>query len=191
MPTPSTVKLVILDRDGVINQDSDDYIKSADEWQPIPGSIEAIARLCDAGYSVAVATNQSGLGRGLFELDDLEAIHDKMRELVESAGGHIAGIYYCPHLPTTGCNCRKPAPGLLDAIAEDFSISLEGLTFIGDSLKDLQAGAARLCRPILLRTGKGTDYEKQLADEPNAQVRNAAVYNDLASAVDSLLEKES
>lgn len=191
MPTHSAVKLVILDRDGVINQDSDNYIKSADEWQPIPGSIEAIARLCDAGYSVAVATNQSGLGRGLFDLDDLEAIHDKMRELVESAGGHIAGIYYCPHLPTAGCNCRKPAPGLLDAIAEDFSTSLEGLAFIGDSLKDLQAGAARQCRPILLRTGKGASYEKQLADEPNAQVRNATVYNDLASAVDSLLEKGS
>lgn len=191
MPTHSAVKLVILDRDGVINQDSDNYIKSADEWQPIPGSIEAIARLCDAGYSVAVATNQSGLGRGLFDLDDLEAIHDKMRELVESAGGHIAGIYYCPHLPTAGCNCRKPAPGLLDAIAEDFSTSLEGLAFIGDSLKDLQAGAARQCRPILLRTGKGARYEKQLANEPHPQVRNATVYKDLASAVDSLLEKGS
>ena len=182
-------KLIILDRDGVINQDSDAYIKSADEWQPIPGSIDAISRLCDAGYDVAVATNQSGLARELFDLDDLEAIHDKMRGLVETAGGHIAGIYYCPHLPTAGCNCRKPAPGLLDAIAEDFSTSLSGVVFIGDSLKDLQAGVQRQCRPMLVRTGKGAAYENQLANETNEQVRNAQVHNDLASAVDYLLEE--
>ncbi|OUS10723.1 D-glycero-beta-D-manno-heptose-1,7-bisphosphate 7-phosphatase [Gammaproteobacteria bacterium 53_120_T64] len=181
------MKLIILDRDGVINQDSDDYIKSPDEWQAIPGSIEAIARLCAAGYSVAVATNQSGLGRGLFDLDNLEAIHDKMREQVENAGGHIAGIYYCPHLPTAGCGCRKPAPGLLDAIAEDFSTALTGVVFIGDSLKDLQAGVERQCRPILLRTGKGTAHEKRLADEQHQQVRAADVHDDLASAVDTLL----
>jgi D-glycero-D-manno-heptose 1,7-bisphosphate phosphatase len=183
------MKLIILDRDGVINQDSDAYIKSADEWLPIPGSIDAIARLSVAGYSVVVATNQSGLARGLFDLDDLEAIHDKMRELVAAAGGHIAGIYYCPHLPAAGCTCRKPAPGLLDAIAEDFSASLAGVVFIGDSLKDLQAGVQRQCRPILLRTGKGAGYESQLPDEVNEQVRNAQVYNDLASAVDNLLDE--
>ena len=185
------MKLIILDRDGVINQDSDDYIKSADEWLPIPGSIEAIARLCQAGYSVAVATNQSGLGRELFDLDALEAIHDKMRGLVESAGGHIAGIYYCPHLPTAGCQCRKPAPGLLDAIAEDFSTSLSGIAFIGDSLKDLQAGVERQCLPILVRTGKGTGSEKKLAYEINGLVRSAEVHDDLASAVDNLLENRS
>lgn len=181
------MKLIILDRDGVINQDSDAYIKSADEWLPIPGSIDAIARLCGAGYNVAVATNQSGLARGLFGLDDLEAIHDKMRERVEAAGGHIAGIYYCPHLPTAGCTCRKPAPGLLDAIAEDFSTALTGVVFIGDSLKDLQAGVERQCRPMLVRTGKGAGYESQLPDEVNERVRNARVHDDLASAVDSLL----
>ena len=184
-------KLIILDRDGVINQDSDAYIKSADEWQPIPGSIDAIARLSVAGYSVVVATNQSGLGRGLFDLDDLEAIHDKMRELVEAAGGHIAGIYYCPHLPTAGCACRKPAPGLLDAIAEDFSTSLAGVVFIGDSLKDLQAGVERECQPMLLRTGKGAGYESQLPDEVNEQVRNAQVHDDLASAVDNFLDERN
>lgn len=183
------MKLIILDRDGVINQDSDAYIKSADEWQPIPGSIDAIARLCGAGYSVVVATNQSGLARGLFDLDDLEAIHDKMRELIETAGGHIAGIYYCPHLPTADCTCRKPAPGLLDAIAEDFCTSLDGVTFIGDSLKDLQAGVERQCRPILVRTGKGAGYEGQLPDEANEQVRNTRVHDDLASAVDHLLDE--
>ncbi len=185
------MKLIILDRDGVINQDSDDYIKSADEWQAIPGSIEAIVRLCRAGYSVAVATNQSGLGRGLFDLDDLEAIHDKMRDLVECAGGHIAGIYYCPHLPTASCSCRKPAPGLLDAIAQDFSTSLTGVVFIGDSLKDLQAGVERQCRPILVRTGKGKDQEKKLANEPCPQVRHSQVYNDLSCVVDNLLEERS
>jgi len=185
------MKLIILDRDGVINQDSDTYIKSADEWLPIPGSIDAIARLSGAGYNVAVATNQSGLARGLFDLDDLEAIHDKMRELVEAAGGHIAGIYYCPHLPTAGCSCRKPAPGLLDAISEDFSTSLTNVVFIGDSLKDLQAGVERQCLPILLRTGKGAAYESQLADEANEQVRNTQVHDDLASAVDYLLEERN
>ena len=185
------MKLIILDRDGVINQDSDAYIKSADEWQPIPGSIDAIARLSKAGYHVAVATNQSGLGRELFDLDDLEAIHEKMRELVATAGGHIAGIYYCPHLPTAGCACRKPAPGLLDAIAEDFHTSLSGVSFIGDSLKDLQAGVARQCRPILLRTGKGANHEKRLVDEVNEDVRNAQVHDDLATAVDSLLKERT
>jgi len=185
------MKLIILDRDGVINQDSDDYIKSADEWLPIPGSIDAIARLSHAGYSVAVATNQSGLGRELFDLDALEAIHNKMRGLVESAGGQIAGIYYCPHLPTAGCNCRKPAPGLLDAIAEDFATSLSGIAFIGDSLKDLQAGVERQCRPVLVRTGKGTGSEKQLANESNELVRSAEVHDDLASVVDNLLENRS
>ncbi len=185
------MKLIILDRDGVINQDSDAYIKSADEWQPIPGSIDAIARLSAAGYSVVVATNQSGLGRGLFELDDLEAIHDKMRGQVEAGGGHISGIYYCPHLPTAGCTCRKPAPGLLDAIAQDFSTSLAGVVFIGDSLKDLQAGVERQCQPILLRTGKGAGYEKQLPSQADERVRNAQVHDNLANAVDSLLEKRN
>ncbi len=185
------MKLVILDRDGVINQDSDAYIKSPDEWLPIPGSIDAIARLCAAGYSVVVATNQSGLGRGLFDLDDLEAIHDKMCEIVEAAGGHIAGIYYCPHLPTAGCACRKPAPGLLDAIAKDFCTSLAGVAFIGDSLKDLQAGVERQCRPILLRTGKGSSYESLLPEDVNEHVRNAQVHDDLASAVDSLLNERN
>jgi len=183
------MKLIILDRDGVINQDSDDYIKSADEWLPIPGSIEAIARLCQAGYSVVVATNQSGLGRELFDLDALEAIHDKMRGLVESADGHIAGIYYCPHLPAAGCKCRKPAPGLLDAIALDFSSSLSDIVFIGDSLKDLQAGIQRQCRPILVRTGKGTGTEQKLVDQADERIRKVKVYDDLTSAVDALLEK--
>ena len=183
------MKLIILDRDGVINQDSERYIKSAEEWLPIPGSVEAIARLTQAGYSVAVATNQSGLGRGLFDLDELEAIHDKMRELVAHAGGEIAGIYYCPHLPAAGCTCRKPAPGLLDAIAEDFATTLTDVVFIGDSLKDLQAGVARQCRPVLVRTGKGAAYEKRLGAEAEP-VRHSAVFDDLAGAVDSLLNEE-
>jgi len=183
------MKLIILDRDGVINQDSDNYIKSADEWLPIPGSIEAIARLCLAGYSVAVATNQSGLGRALFDLDALEAIHDKMCGLVESAGGQIAGIYYCPHLPTAGCQCRKPAPGLLDAIALDFATPLSDTVFIGDSLKDLQAGVERQCQPILVRTGKGIGTEQKLAVQADERLRKVKIYADLASAVDALLEK--
>ena len=185
------MKLIILDRDGVINQDSDAYIKSADEWQAIPGSIEAIARLCRAGYSVAIATNQSGLGRGLFNLDALEAIHAKMCGQVERAGGLIAGIYYCPHLPSAGCNCRKPAPGLLDAIRQDFATSLTGVIFIGDSLKDLEAGLQRQCQAVLVRSGKGAGYEKELANNGNEKIRNTPVYDDLASAVDDLLDNRS
>lgn len=185
------MKLVILDRDGVINQDSDAYIKSVDEWLPIPGSIAAITRLCRAGYTVTVATNQSGLARKLFDLDTLEAIHDKMCRLVADNGGEIAGIYYCPHLPTAGCNCRKPAPGLLDAIAEDFATSLVDVPFIGDSLKDLQAGLQRACQPILVRSGKGCEQEKQLALESHTLRQKTLIYNDLSSAVDALLDERS
>ena len=183
------MKLIILDRDGVINQDSADYIKSAKEWQAIPGSMEAIGQLCAAGYTVAVATNQSGLSRGLFDLDDLEAMHEKMRHAAAEFEGSIAGIYYCPHLPAEDCQCRKPAPGLLDAIAADFSVSLVDVPFIGDSLKDLQAGLQRQCRPILVRTGKGSAHEHQL--EEHALSDKTTVYDNLSSAVNHLLKERN
>ncbi len=179
------MKLAILDRDGVINLDSADYIKSAEEWLPLPGSIEAMARLSRAGYTVVVATNQSGLGRGFFDLDDLEAMHAKMANLVEAAGGTVDGIFYCPHTPEDNCRCRKPAPGLLDAIAESFEIDLNGVPVVGDSLRDLKAGLARGCRPLLVRTGKGQTTAKQLAE--SEQFRDIPVFPDLAAAVDFLL----
>ena len=154
--------LVILDRDGVINRDSREFVKSADEWLPLPGSIEAIARASRAGFRVAIATNQSGLSRGYFTLDDLEAIHQRLCEEVEAAGGHIAGIFYCPHLPTEGCSCRKPATGLLSAIETEIGTSPRGCPFVGDSLRDLQAARAFGCDPVLVRTGKGEMTLRQL-----------------------------
>lgn len=181
------MKLVILDRDGVINADSENFIKNADEWVPIPGALDAIARLTAAGYHVAVATNQSGLSRGLFGLDELEAIHHKMCTQVEAAGGLISAIFYCPHLPDEHCTCRKPAPGMLDAIARELDCSLSGVAVIGDSLRDLQAAVQRDCAPILVRTGKGATSETALAQQTDHVLRDAPVYDDLAAAVDALL----
>ncbi len=182
--------LVILDRDGVINEDSDQYIRSLAEWHPIPGSIEAIARLSQAGMQVAIATNQSGLSRGYFGLDELEAIHAELRARVEAAGGQVAAIAYCPHLPGDRCNCRKPRIGLLEAIHRELGLPLAGAPFIGDSLKDLQAAESAGCRPLLVTTGKGSDTRAQLA-MPGVELRNpdaVAVYPDLASAVAAILE---
>lgn len=184
-------KLVILDRDGVINRDADNYIKSVEEWVPLPGSIDAIARLYRAGYSVVVATNQSGIGRGLFDLDDLEAMHAKLSGLLATQGAELAGIFYCPHTPEDQCHCRKPAPGLIDTIAGDFGVSLNGVPLIGDSLRDLQAGLSNHCIPILVRTGKGTATEQKLSSQPEIELRQAAVFDDLGQAVDYLLAQDT
>lgn len=181
------MKLIILDRDGVINQDSPNYIKSAQEWQPIPGSVEAIARLSRSGYTIAVATNQSGLSRGLFGLDELESMHDKMRSLVAEAGGHIDAVYYCPHLPEEGCNCRKPEPGLYRAIAQEFAANLAGVPIIGDSIRDLQACISVGGEPILVRTGKGRESEDQLRVKRNVSLGHIHVFDNLADAVTHLL----
>jgi len=137
------VTLIILDRDGVINQDSDEYVKSAEEWIPLQGSIDAIAKLYRAGFTIVIATNQSGLGRGYFDLDDLEAMHAKLNHLVNDVGAELGGIFYCPHTPDQGCHCRKPQPGLLDAIAVEFEADLTNTVIVGDSLRDLEAGIAR------------------------------------------------
>lgn len=177
-------KLVILDRDGVINEDSDDYIKSVDQWHPVTGSIEAIARLSLAGFKIAVATNQSGLARGYFDETTLANIHNLMNALVEEKGGHIDALCYCPHLPSDNCECRKPLPGLLDQIAASLLVELEGAWFIGDSLKDIQAALARNCVPILVRTGKGSITEAALSKE---QIQAIRVFDDLAQAADFIL----
>jgi D-glycero-D-manno-heptose 1,7-bisphosphate phosphatase len=149
------LKLLILDRDGVINHDSDAYIKTVEEWLPIPGSIEAIAQLSKAGWTVAVATNQSGIARGYYELAVLEAMHDRLRELVAEQGGEVGLIVYCPHGPDEGCDCRKPKPGMLKAIAAHYDVALAGVWFVGDSLGDLEAAKAVDCQPVLVKTGKG------------------------------------
>lgn len=196
--THSALPLVILDRDGVINEDSDAFVKSPEEWQPIAGSIEAIAKLCQAGYQVVIATNQSGIGRELFTVETLEQIHAKMHQYVEDAGGTIAGIFYCPHLPDDACDCRKPLAGLLDELIEQFDLLpanppsskntvLQGVPFVGDSLRDLQAGLARQCQPVLVLTGKGKKTQKQLAETPINFSPSLKVYADLAHFVDDFL----
>ncbi len=149
------MKLVILDRDGTINQDSDQYIKSPAEWKPIPGSLEAIARLTQGGWRIVVATNQSGLSRGLFDMSTLNAIHAEMHRAVGQAGGRIDAIFFCPHAADSNCECRKPKPGLLHEIASRFGVELEGVPMVGDSLRDVAAAAAAGAKPWLVLTGNG------------------------------------
>jgi len=149
------MKLVILDRDGTINQDSDQYIKSPAEWKPIPGSLEAIARLTQNGWRVVVATNQSGIARGLFDMSTLNAIHAEMHRAVGQAGGRIDAIFFCPHSAGSNCECRKPRPGLLREIGERLDVALAGVPMIGDALRDLEAAAAVGAKPCLVLTGKG------------------------------------
>ena len=171
------MKLVILDRDGVINQDSDSFIQSPEEWRPIPGSLEAIARLNHAGYQVILATNQSGVGRGLFEVSTLNAIHDRMHRALAQIGGRVDAIFFCPHAQEANCACRKPRPGLLDEIAKRFNVDLKGVPSVGDSLRDLQASAAVGAAPILVLTGKG----EKTRSEGNLP-EGTQIYPDLAHA---------
>ena len=177
-------KLIILDRDGVINEDSDAYIKTVDEWVPIPGSIKAIARLSQAGYTVVVATNQSGIGRGYYDVATLDAMHARMRELVAAQGGEMGGIFYCPHGPDDGCDCRKPLPGLIDQIVTEYG-DVTGAPLIGDSLRDLQAGIARHCQPVLVLTGKG---QKTLDKGLPENLGDVAIFDSLADFVDHILK---
>ncbi|MEP0201091.1 MAG: D-glycero-beta-D-manno-heptose 1,7-bisphosphate 7-phosphatase [Halioglobus sp.] len=181
--------LIILDRDGVINEDSDNYIRSVNDWHPIEGSVAAIADLSRAGYRIAIATNQSGLSRGYFTLDDLELIHGQLRDLVEAEGGQISGIFYCPHLPEERCQCRKPATGLLDAIERELNEPVTGSPFIGDSLKDLQAAEASGCLPMLVRTGKGNGSFEALQNGTHGLEQSEAVrvFSTLRAAADALL----
>lgn len=177
------MKLIILDRDGVINRDSDQFIKSPDEWTPLPGSLEAIARLNEAGWRVVLASNQSGVGRGLFDMDTLNSINEKMVKRLAAVGGRIDAIFFCPHAADSTCDCRKPKPGMLRQIAERFNMSLEGVPTVGDSLRDLQAGIAVGCVPYLVLTGKG----ERTRDDP-ALPEGTRVFADLAAVVDHLTE---
>ncbi|HEX2667336.1 MAG TPA: D-glycero-beta-D-manno-heptose 1,7-bisphosphate 7-phosphatase [Gammaproteobacteria bacterium] len=176
------MRLVILDRDGVINRESDAFIKTPEEWEPLPGSLEAIARLYKSGYTVVVASNQSGVGRHLFSLDTLAAIHGRMKREVEAAGGKIDSIFFCPHTPGDGCDCRKPKPGLLHQIAERYQLSLKGVPMIGDSARDLAAARAVGGRAILVRTGNGL----KALEEEHDEIED---YADLAAAVSQLLKE--
>ncbi len=178
-------KLVILDRDGVINFDSAQFIKNPDEWKPIPGSLEAIARLTQSGYKVVVATNQSGVGRGLFDMEMLNKIHSKMHKAVVTLGGRIDAIFYCPHAADSKCECRKPKPGMFKRISETLNADLTGIPAIGDSLRDLQASSVLGCLPMLVLTGKG---EKTLS-QGNLPA-GTLEFADLAAAVNYILREE-
>jgi D-glycero-D-manno-heptose 1,7-bisphosphate phosphatase len=172
------MKLVILDRDGVINQDSDQFIKNTTEWKPIPGSLEAIAKLNHAGFRVVVASNQSGIGRGLLDMGALNAINDKMYRVLAQVGGRIDALFYCPHAADANCDCRKPKPGMFIDIAQRFNVDLAGVSSVGDSLRDLQAAATAGAQPMLVLTGKGA-RTKTAGGLPEG----TPVFADLAEAV--------
>jgi len=188
MSTP--LKLIILDRDGTINEERDDYVKSPDEWVPIPGSLEAIARLNHAGWHTVVATNQSGLARGLFDTVTLNAIHTRMNQALATYGGRIDAVFFCPHGPSDGCRCRKPLPGLFELIGERYGVDLADVPLVGDSLRDLQAGAAVGCMPNLVRTGKCARCSDDEVAEILRQVPGAHVHADLAAFAEDTIQGE-
>lgn len=176
-------KVIVLDRDGVINEDSQDYIKSLEEWQPFPQAIEAIARLSRHGWTITVATNQSGVARGYYDEATLQLMHDDLSERVSAAGGRIAHITYCPHGPDDDCECRKPKAGLLDQIQHALNLeSLRGAWMVGDSHRDLEAGIAKGCHPVLVRTGKGRQTEA------SGGLGKAWIFDDLAAFANHLIE---
>ncbi len=177
------LRLIVLDRDGVINRDSRHFVKSPDEWQPLPGSVEAIAELSRAGFTVTVASNQSGLARGLFDRNALRAMHRKLRRLVAANGGRIDRIVVCPHGPDDRCSCRKPAPGLLRRLGRHYGVAMKDVPVIGDSLRDLQAAVAVDARPVLVLTGNGRRTRRALTGD----LAGIDVFDDLASAADALI----
>lgn len=179
-------RMVIIDRDGVINQDSDSYIKSADEWIPISGSLEAICRLKKAGYLVTVASNQSGLARGLYNEETLKQIHDKMDRMLATRGAGVDGIFYCPHGPEENCLCRKPRPGLLLQIANQFDIDLSATPFVGDSISDIHAAKMASALPVLVRTGRGEHVMQSYTEAVDVPT-----YDDLAHFVRDTLRKNA
>ncbi len=181
------MRLVILDRDGVINVDSEEYVRTPEEWVPIPGSLEAIARLCRAAYRVVVVTNQSGVGRGLFDIHTLNKIHARMLDQVRHHGGEIDAIFFCPHHPDTGCACRKPKPGMLEDLAHRLKVTLTGIPVVGDSLRDVQAAAAVKALPVLVRTGCHDITDAMLAETRRAYAAEVLTFADLAAFCDALL----
>ena len=173
------MKICILDRDGTINKDSAEYVKSPAEWQPLPGALEAIARINHAGWHVVLATNQSGLGRGLFDMSALNAMHSKMHDMLAAVGGRVDAIFYCPHAPEENCNCRKPASGLYEQIAERYGVDLKGISTVGDSARDLVAGAGVGCAPHLVLTGNSAHLRGR--ELPDGFPKGTMVHDDLAA----------
>jgi D-glycero-D-manno-heptose 1,7-bisphosphate phosphatase len=181
------MKLVILDRDGTINEDRDDYVKSPEEWIPLPGSLEAIARLNHAGWHTVVATNQSGIGRGLFDMAVLNAMHVKMHRALALHGGRIDAVFFCPHTPADNCTCRKPMPGLFKQIGQRYGVDLSLVPVVGDVLRDLQAGSSAGCLPHLVRTGKAAHMSEAQIGEICEKVPGTRVHDDLGAFADWLL----
>ncbi len=180
--------ILVLDRDGVINKDRDDYVRTVEQWVPIPGSIEAMARLVHAGWDIYIATNQSGLGRGYYSEAVLRAMHEHMRILLARLGARVEGIVWCPHTPSQSCDCRKPLPGMLDTIRALAGLnSLSGVPLIGDSIRDLEAADARAMRPFLVRTGKGQISEEEISANPQHSFHQVKIYDDLAAWADDWL----
>lgn len=185
------MRLVVLDRDGVINRESDHYIRSPQEWKPLPGSLEAVARLCRADYRVAVATNQSGIGRGLYDVETLNRIHQHMLDALRRKGGNIDAIAFCPHTPSDNCACRKPKPGLLLALGRRLKMKMQAAIVVGDSLRDLQAARAVGATPVLVLSGKN-EFQLAAGDTiPDPDFSDVAVFDSLADFVDYLLTAET
>ncbi|MEY2685398.1 MAG: hypothetical protein RJA09_2542 [Pseudomonadota bacterium] len=181
------MKLVVLDRDGTLNHEPDEFIRSPDEWVPLPGALEAVARLNQGGWRVVVATNQSGLGRGLFDIATLNAVHARMHKLVASAGGRIDGVFFCPHAPEDACGCRKPAPGLFHQIAQRMGVAPAQTVAIGDSVRDAQAAVDAGCEPHVVLTGQSAGLSPEAM--PPGFPAGVQVHADLAAAVDVLLAR--
>lgn len=184
----SNMKLIILDRDGTLNQDRPDYVKSPEEWLPLPGALDAVARLNHAGWHVVIASNQSGLGRGLFDVSTLNAIHAKMHKMLAAVGGRIDAVFYCPHAPEENCHCRKPAAGLFEQIGERYGLELHGVPTVGDSVRDLLAGVAVGCEPHLVLTGKAVSYRTRKL--PQTFPTATQTHTDLSAFADFLLARE-
>lgn len=182
-------KLLVLDRDGTINHDRDDYVKSPQEWEALPGALEAIARLNHAGWHVVVASNQSGLGRGLFDMAALNAMHEKMHQQLAALGGRLDAVFFCPHTPQDNCACRKPLPGLLEQIGERMGLSMQGVPVAGDSLRDLSAAVALGCQPHLVLTGKSAGLD--LAQAQQVMPPGTRTHDNLTALADYLIGERS
>ena len=178
------MKLIILAHDGVINHGSDEYIKSVDEWEPIPGSLQAMGRLFQAGYTLVIVTNQSGIARGFYDIETLHAMHSKMGRMLEQYGGHVDAVFFCPHGPKDDCDCRKPKDGMFQEIIKRYQCDLKNVPAIGDTLRDLQAAKSAGAEPILVKTGKG---ETTIASTGFSELEGVAVYNNLAEFADAVL----
>ncbi len=190
MSDRNPLKIVVVDRDGTLNELRDDHVKTPEEWQPIPGALEAVARLHQAGWHVVMATNQSGLGRGLFDMSTLNAIHQKMNEQLARVGGRIDAVFFCPHAPEDHCHCRKPLPGLFEDIAERLGVETTEMHAVGDSLRDLQAARNAGCKTHLVLSGRSAGLDEAGLARLHELVGEVAVHADLAAFADTLLAAE-